>query len=223
MYIEPCCAERQLGHLFREERGHVIAFQTSGDVTFEHWMKAVVLMSGDRPRTLTLAVPVLTGAMMRPLARYMRLEWIAKLRLMTTDPIAYSVISDFAGMVGCDVNVLLERIELASDSSIPDGMIAFSGPDGTVAIQGRIYGEVTPGLSLYAGVFGRTDSSGVRTIMDAWNANFKARRYKVALLSQQTEQPKKKKTTRKKNKNNETKPMETMAGTSQKKETREAK
>ena len=216
--IEPCCAERQLPYLLREEQGHAVVFQTNGDVTLEHWMKAVMLMAGaERPRVMTLAVPVFTGQMMRVVGKYLRLEWVKTLRLMTTEPLSNELLKDFADRIGCSVETIEERAEFAADANMRDGLLAFSGREGTVVIQGRMIDSVTPGLSLYAGVFGRTEGLGVRSITDAWNANFKARRYKVALAtqqtepSQQTEQPEqpKKKTNRKK-KSNE-KSTETMA------------
>lgn len=222
--IEPCCAERQLGLLLREERGRVKAFQTNGDVTLEHFMKAVMLLSGDRPRTLTLSVPIFTGSMLRPVARYMRLEWVAKIRLITTDPIPSKFIQEFADKVGCNVDSLLERIELAADANIPDELMAFSGTDGTVIIQGRIYDAVTPRLTLYSGILGKTEGAGVRTIMDAWNANFRARRYEVSPQTSpvRDEEPSKsrndeitKKRRTKKTTIYETEPMEAMAGSPQ--------
>lgn len=222
--IEPCCAERQLGYLLREERAHAVAFQTNGDVTLEHFMKAVMLLSGDRPRTLTLSVPIFTGGMMRPIARFMRLEWVAKLRLMTTDPLPIEVLQQLAAKIDIDTEVLLQRIELAADAKIPDELMAFSGTDGTVVIQGRIYDAVTPRLSLYAGIFGKTAGAGVRTVMGAWEAYFRARKYQVAMPTQQTEQeekPKKKRTTRKNIKNNETKSMGAVEGTPQSEEKNE--
>ena len=257
--LEPCpnCLERQLGLLLRENRAHAVAFQTNGDVTLEHFMKAVMLLSGDRPRTLTLSVPIFTGGMMRPIARFMRLEWVAKLRLMTTDPLPIEILQQLAAKIGIGTEALLERIELAADAKIPDELMTFSGTDGTVVIQGRIYDAVTPRLTLYAGIFGRTEGKGVRSVMDAWNAAFRARRYNVneelrmkneefataqksenlkvksekldaavpsvssEIASQQTEQtekPKKKRITRKNIKNNETKPMEAVAGAPQSEE-----
>ena len=223
--VEPCCCERQLGYLLREERAHAVAFQTNGDVTLEHFMKAVMLLSGDRPRTLTLSVPIFTGGMMRPIARFMRLEWVANLRLMTTDPLPPEILQQFAAKIGIDTDALLQRIELAADASIPDELMAFSGTDGTVVIQGRIYDAVTPRLSLYAGIFGRTEGKGVRSVMDAWEAHFRARRYnaseklkvksekldaaqKSEELRVKSEELKPKSRRTKKIKNNETKSME---------------
>lgn len=219
--IEPCCAERQLSYLLREERGHAVVFQTNGDVTLEHWMKAVMLMAGaERPRSMILAVPELTEDMTRIVGKYLRLEWVKDLRLMTTNQLNYQRLKYLADRVGCSVETLESRIEFAADANIPDGLLAFCGMEGTVIIQGRLVDSVTPGLTLYAGVFGRTGGMAGRSILDAWDANFKARRYKVAIPSQLTGQPQKKKANRKKKNNEES--TETMAGTPQR-EAREEK
>ena len=182
--IEPCCADRQLPYLLREERGHAVVFQTNGDVTLEHWMNAVMLMAGaERPRVMTLAVPIFTEKMKRVVGRYLKLEWVKTLRLMTTDPLTEEALKLLADRVGCNpYGMLEERVELAADARVPDGLLAFSGTEGTVIIQGRIVDSVTPGLSLYAGVFGRTEGLAVRAITDVWNANFRARRYNFAPL-----------------------------------------
>lgn len=177
--IEPCCADRQLPHLLREEKGHAVVFQTNGDVTLEHLMKAIMLMSGDRPRVMTLAVPALTETMMAVIGRYMKLEWVGTLRLMTAEPLTPEMLERMAAQAGCDVNALTGRLELAAAAGSSDGLLAFSGPTGTVIVQGRIIDTVTPGLSLYAGVFGKADSPAVRVIADVWNAYFRAKRYEV--------------------------------------------
>lgn len=190
--IEHCCAERQVPFLLREERGNAVMFQTYGDVTLEDWMKAVMLMAGaERPRTMTLAVPVFSEKMTRVVGKYLRLEWVKTLRLLTTDPLPDELLKLFVGRIGCSVATLEERVELSADANIPDGLLAFSGKEGTVIVQGRIVDSVTPGLSLYAGVFGKADGPAVRAITDAWDANFRAKRYEVVNAPQLQEQPKK--------------------------------
>lgn len=197
--IEPCCAERQLGHLLREDRGHAALFQTNGDMTLQKWMKATMLMVGDRPRTLTLAVPVFTEKMMKAVAKYLQLGWVERLRLMTTEPIPAEVLRCFAGMVCPEkeqqdngaaakplptqngATTLRSSLTLAADASIPDGLLMFSGPEGTVVVQGPMFDSITPRLCLYAGVFGRTEGLGVRSVTDAWEARFRARRYEADL------------------------------------------
>lgn len=175
--IESCCAERQLGQLLRENRGHAALFQANGDMTLQKWMKATMLMAGDRPRTLTIAVPVFTEKMMDAVAKFMRLGWIERLRLMTTDPITPEMVQMLADKTECEGAVLAEHIELAADGAIPDGLLMFSGPQGTVVVQGTMPDIITPRLYLYSGVFGRTDGPAVRSITDAWEARFRSRRY----------------------------------------------
>ena len=55
----------------------------TGDMTLQKWMKATMLMAGDRPRTLTIAVPVFTKKMMSAVAKFMQLGWVERLRLLT--------------------------------------------------------------------------------------------------------------------------------------------
>ena len=175
--IEPCCAERQLGHLLRENRGNAVLFQTNGDMTLQKWMKATMLMAGDRPRTLTLAVPIFTGKMLDAVVKFMRLGWVERLRLLTTDPLIPEMAHALAVKADCEAAALAGRVELAADANIPDGLLMFTGPEGTVVIQGEMPDTITPRLHLYAGVFGRTEGRGVRSISDAWEARFRARRY----------------------------------------------
>jgi len=173
--IEPCCADRQLPHLLREERGHGVLFQTQGDVTLKHLMNAVMLMSGDRPRTLTIAVPELTERMQRTVGKYIRLEWVKTLRLLTSEECRVKS-EEFAAAVKSEAPEA--EIELAIADQ-PDGLLMFTGPDGTVVIQGEILDHTEPGLRLYAAVFGRTEGNGVRSITDSLNAYFRSRRVEV--------------------------------------------
>ena len=195
--IEPCCAERQACFLLREERGHAVLMQTNGDVTIAKWLQAVMLLSGDRPRTLTLwlpptAVPSVAvsqqpskspAAILTTVSKYLRLGWVKKLRLMTPSPLTYNDIKHLAEQTECTVEDLLPHLELAADSTITNGLLQFDGTDGTVIIQGIIPATITPGLHLYAGTFGRTDGKAIRSITDTTNAHFRARRYNPSPFS----------------------------------------
>jgi len=230
--IEPCCAERQLGHLLRESKGHAALFQTNGDMTLQKWMKATMLMVGDRPRTLTLAVPVFTEKMMKAVAKYLQLGWVEHLRLMTTDPLTQEALQHFAGMaypdadatgvVAADSSLFTpfptdgrlpvafhSSLTLAADASVPDGLLMFTGPKGTVVVQGPMFDTIAPRMCLYAGVFGRTEGLSVRSITDAWEARFRARRYEYTVVSDSIADTKKKSRTRKTKKDE--KPTEEMA------------
>lgn len=181
--IEPCCAERQVCSLLRENRGHAVLFQTNGDVTLAKWMQAIMLLSGsDRPRTMTLwTTEPVTAALLKPMAKYLRMEWIAKLRLMTSQPLTAADIGRMAAMADCQPEVLLQRMELAADETLKDGLLQFDGIDGTVIIQGRFLPAIEPSLMLYAGTFGGTNSATVRTFTNATDTRFRARRYEVDL------------------------------------------
>lgn len=210
--IEPCCAERQVCRLLRENKEHAAVFQTNGDMTLAKWMQAVMLLSGNRPRTLTLAVPIFTEKMMATVGKYMQLEWVARLRLMTTDTMPIETLQRFAAKTGCELDALLQRTELAADTAVPDGLMMFAGTDGTVILQGAMFDTITPRLCLYAGIFGRT---AVREVADVWNARFKARRYEAAATIGKTADSKpavaKKKTRTRKIKKANDEPTEKMA------------
>lgn len=83
--IEPCCAERQLPALLREQKGRAVLFQTYGDVTFDNILKSVSSMAGNDHLTLTLAAREVTDRMQRTLQRYQDRQWITTLRVLTDD------------------------------------------------------------------------------------------------------------------------------------------
>lgn len=176
MYIEPCCAENQLPRLLRQANGSAVLFQTAGDVTLEHMMKAVMLMSGDRPRVLTLALPQLSADVVALLRRYMSLEWVAHLNLITTatpdEHNAYALLSE--------VGVPMDRITYApvADASCM-GLLMFAGPAGTVAIQGPLCPAPSQGLHLYSAIYGPSGSPLMRSFTDPITAYIKARAVEI--------------------------------------------
>ena len=205
--IEPCCAERQLGQLLREAHGQAALFQTNGDVTAKLFIKDTMLLSGDRPRTLTIAASEMPQEAMRLVERYAQLGYIATLRLMVHE-------SDLAlhpAFPDCNVELAL----LPDDQPIPELMM-WRGSSHTVVIQGTMPDTVSPALHLYGGQLGGNNSPAIHAATAAFEALFRARRTEdvvsgspadttpvsepatvpsVAMVSQQ-EQPKK--TTRKK-------------------------
>lgn len=199
--IEPCCAERQLGQLFREAHGHAALFQTNGDVTAKLFIKDTMLLSGDRPRTLTIVASEMPQEAMRFIGRYAQLGYIATLRLMVHE-------SDLAlhpAFPDCNIELAL----LPDDQPIPELMM-WSGSSHTVVIQGSMPDVKTPALHLYAGQLGGNNSPAIHATTAAFEALFRARRVEMATapadgegepvesaaVPQQPKQPKK--TTRKK-------------------------
>jgi len=165
--IDPCCAERQLGQLFREAHGQAALFQTNGDVTTKLFIKDTMLLSGDRPRTLTIAASEMPQEAMRFISRYAQLGYIATLRLMVHE-------SDLAlhpAFPDCEVQLAL----LPDDQPIPELMM-WCGSSHTVVIQGTMPDTVSPALHLYAGMLCGNQSIALRAATDAFEALFRARR-----------------------------------------------
>lgn len=174
MYIEPCCIDNQLPRLLRQSDGHAAMFQTSGDVTLEHMIVALMPMVGDRPRVLTLALPVIDDDVAALLQRYMRLEWVAHLNLITSQPQA-------------ELQPQLERIGVAMDritvAIVTDattlGLLVFTGASATAAVQGQLESSVRKGLHLYSALYAPTNSPAIRSLTDPITALIKARAVEI--------------------------------------------
>ena len=175
MYIEPCCAENQLPRLLRQANGSAVLFQTAGDVTLEHMMKAVMLMSGDRPRVLTLALPQLSADVVALLRRYMSLEWVAHLNLITSDTTITQHPSPLT-----QIGVPMQQITVALvGDACSLGLLMFAGPSGTVAIQGPLCPAPSQGLHLYSAIYGPSGSPLMRSFTDPITAYIKARAVEI--------------------------------------------
>ena len=169
--IEPCCCERQLGQLFREAHGQAALFQTNGDVTAKLFIKDTMLLSGDRPRTLTIAASEMPQEAMRFISRYASLGYIATLRLMVHESTGRALHPAFP-----DCNI--ELAMLPDDKPIPELMM-WRGSSHTVIIQGTMPDTVSPALHLYAGMLCGNQSLTLRAATDAFEALFRARRVEV--------------------------------------------
>lgn len=166
--IEPCCAERQLGQLLREAHGHAALFQTNGDVTAKLFIKDTMLLSGDRPRTLTIAASEMPQEAMRLVGRYAQLGYIATLRLMVHESAGRALHPAF---LDCNVELAL----LPDDQPIPELMM-WRGSSHTVVIQGTMPDVKTPALHLYGGQLGGNNSPAIHATTAAFEALFRARR-----------------------------------------------
>ena len=174
--INPCCTERELGQLLREAHGHAVMFQTQGDVTMTTLLKATMLMSGDRPRTLTISTPTLPQEAMRLVERYAQLGYISRLRLMLEE-------EGQRGLVrGSELNPCTcphVPTDLPTDLAIvphAPSLLMWQGSTGTVVIQGHVPDVVTPALHLYAAILGGSQSVGVLNAIAPFEALFRARK-----------------------------------------------
>lgn len=203
--IEPCCAERQLGQLLREAHGHAALFQTNGDVTAKLFIKDTMLLSGDRPRTLTIAASEMPQEAMRLVQRYAQLGYISHLRLMLpsdVSPQLSDLISHFSSLIS-HFDVAL----LPDDKPIPELMM-WRGSSHTVVIQGTMPDVKTPALHLYAGQLGGNNSPAIRAATAAFEALFRTRRAELnhGDWNNDSSEAEPKKSNRKKAKKNEVEP-----------------
>ena len=166
--IEPCCCERQLGQLLREAHGQAALFQTNGDVTAKLFIKDTMLLSGDRPRTLTIAASEMPQEAMRLVGRYAQLGYIATLRLMLHESAGRALHPAFPD---CEVQLAL----LPDDQPVPELMM-WRGSSHTVVIQGTMPDVKTPALHLYDGQLGGNNSPAINAATAAFEALFRARR-----------------------------------------------
>ena len=190
--IEPCCAERQLGQLLRESHGHAVMFQTQGDVTMTTLLKATMLMSGDRPRTLTISTPTLPQEAMRLVERYAQLGYISRLRLMLPS----DLISHFSSLIS-HFDVAIATVDTAPS------LLMWQGSTATVVIQGYVPDVVTPALHLYAAILGGSQSVGVLNAIAPFEALFRARRVPSVPAADTTEKKRKTTKTKKDEKSNQ--------------------
>ena len=151
-------------------------FQTSGDVTISHLMKSVMLLSGERPRTLTLALPTLSAELIPLLRRYMTLEWVAHLNLILN---ASNEAVDLYPLLE-QIGVPMQRITVALvGETQPMGLLMFTGDTHTVAIAGHLEPTPSQGLHLYSALLGPSGSPALRSFTDPITALIKARAVEI--------------------------------------------
>lgn len=152
-YIEPCCCERQLPKLLREKD---IFFQTSGDVTIEHFMKSIGCMV-ENGSAMWLVTPDVDVNLLRTIRHWFSREWLIALHLLTKVP-RYTLVD--RELEGCP------NVEYAEDSMIADGLLAFCGKENAVVVQGAMLLEKQFSKRMYAGWFGQRDSEKIKACFE---------------------------------------------------------
>lgn len=157
MYIEPCCADRQLPSALKNSKGGFCFFQSGGDVTVQKLMSAVSSMAGSGHR-MTLVIPEVDVMLLREIKRYFDRSWTAGLNLLTQ--------TNQLSMLEEELQGYMDRVTYAADPMVIDGLLAFeecrTGDVSTaldmtgkaVIILGAMLKEVDFSFSLYAGYYG---------------------------------------------------------------------
>ena len=192
-YIEPCCCERQLPRLLKEQG--MAFFQTSGDVTVRHLMKSVGCMVKNGC-TMWLMAASVDVELLRVIRHWQERGWVAQVRLMTREDceavvagelaVGAAIISQHTGQeaaseaVGEPQRTGQEATSEAAvmygkDERLTGGLLAFDDGKEAVVIQGEMLLGTVPGMKGYAGCFGAVGSDAVKGAMDAVKALMKAR------------------------------------------------
>lgn len=180
-YIEPCCCERQLPRLLKEQG--MAFFQTSGDVTVRHLMKSVGCMVKNGC-TMWLMAASVDVELLRVIRHWQERGWVAQVRLMTREDCEAAVAGEMAvGAAGAAVIPQHTGQEAASEAAVmygrderlTGGLLAFDDGKEAVVIQGEMLLGTVPGMKGYAGCFGTVGSDAVKGAMDAVKALMKAR------------------------------------------------
>lgn len=166
-YVEPCCCERQLPKLLRNEG---VFFQTSGDVTVEHLMKSIGCMVSPTC-DMWLMISAVDVKLLRVIRHWFRREWMAGLYLLTRE--------DQSELVKAELNDVIDSVDYAHDKMVVDGsgLLAFVDVKGdVVAVQGDMLTAISPGMRMYAGIYGRVSDERVKGMIEPLMSKMRVRR-----------------------------------------------
>lgn len=166
MYIEPCCADNQMPAIFKE---HEVFFNTSGDITVQHMMKAISFLAGTDIE-MTLMIDTVSDELLDTIRHYVNRGWIKKINLFVKNDCKKQLKTKFEGM--------LNIITYSVDDTLTGNLLAFDGTEGQVLIIGPMLCDVTPGFYTYAGKHYR-NSKLYDDIMEPFMAKFKSMNKKI--------------------------------------------
>ena len=170
-YIEPCCCDRQLPRLLREQK--MAFFQTSGDVTVKHLMKSVGCMVKNGSTMWLVALSV-DRDLLELIRYWISREWIAQVKIVTHENCEDMVIAELGAVTGLQHTGRV-IVEYGQDETLSGGMLVFEDKKNAVVIQGDMLTTVSPGIKLYSGCFGASEGACVKGVMDVARAFAKSR------------------------------------------------
>lgn len=189
-YIEPCCCDRQLPQLLRQQRGATL-FQTNGDVTATHLLKAVCCMV-EYGNELWLAADALDLQLLRLLRHWHERNWIDHLWLITKEDQTDTVTAELSATYS-------DHLHYVYRDTLATQLFCYLGPKHALVVQGeiRLTPCTSPQLTTYSAIFGQrdrlcTDGGDIKNLLDNLRPLFKIAERKAA----RRQQAKKKKTTK---------------------------
>lgn len=195
--IEPCCCERQAPTVMTEY-GRRTAMWTNGDVTLDHWFRALSYKAGPNHQ-MTLLVRRVDVQMLRWVRQWMNRGWTTRLQLTTAEPCA--------DMVATELEGLTDRVSLAVDGTQTEELLLMLGNEGAMMISGRMLSQPEAGLKVYAVVHGKGTME-LTDLISAIDARHRMHRVEIAKAEEEQKptfdeaqgspEPKQKRSTRKK-------------------------
>jgi hypothetical protein len=181
-YIEPCCCDRQLPQLLRQQRGATL-FQTNGDVTAKHLLKAVCCMV-EYGNELWLAADTIDLPLLRLLRHWHDRNWIDHLWLITRENQTDTVTAELSATYG-------DHLHYAYRDTLATQLFCYLGPKHALVVQGEMLltPSTTPRLLTYSAIFGQrdrlcTDGGDVKNLLDNLRPLFKIAERKAARRQQ---------------------------------------
>lgn len=166
MYVEPCCADNQMPAILKENE---VFFNTSGDITVQHMMKAVSFLAG-LDIEMTLMIDTVTDELLGVIRHYVNRGWIKKINLFVKTDCKKQLKTKFDGM--------LNIINYSVDETLTENLLAFNGTEGDVLIVGKMLCDVAPGFYVYSGKHFKNGRK-FDDIMEPFMAKFKSMNKKI--------------------------------------------
>lgn len=181
-YIEPCCCDRQLPQLLRQQRGATL-FQTNGDVTVKHLLIAVCCLV-EYGNELWLAADTIDLPLLRLLRHWHDRQWIDHLWIITRENKTDTVTAELSATYG-------EHLHYVYRDTLATQLFCYLGPKHALVVQGemRLTPCTSPQLTTYSAIFGQrdslcTDCGDVKNLLDNLRPLFKIAERKAARKQQ---------------------------------------
>lgn len=145
-YIEPCCCDRQLPELFRND---IVFFQTNGDVTEDKLLTSVSHLVGDGA-ILVYTNYMIDGRFLKVIKHYFERGWISGVILLCdTETVVTEVTRQH---IVATLGDYLENVHFAVDPLIVNSQMVLVGEKKFVVIRGDLSMTVNFGMSMFAGI-----------------------------------------------------------------------
>ena len=142
MYIQPCCIEKELPQLLKQQS--FCFFQSNGDWQVTDLMKSVSCLI---PHSLILlAIPEVDVFLLRTIRTYLSKGWYRGFVLLTSSPQAELVKSEMGN--------LIQLVSYANHYQVQDGMLALTDFNKYLVIQGAMLLEKDFSLCKYTAYYG---------------------------------------------------------------------